>query len=106
MSKEQQAAVEYLRRKDRTSHPDGHTDKGGRWYPDDSEKQPCCDSVRSPSRSFPWSYMTHCRSLGHVAMLYGVEKDAVRQCLSKKNLPLLMGISPDIDAYIEGKLKK
>ena len=104
--KEQEAAIEYIRRRDRLRHPDGRTDSGGRWYPYPNEQQPCCESVRSPSRSYPWSYMTHCRSLGHVALLYGVEEKLVRQCLLKKNLPLLTGISPDIDAYIEGKLKK
>jgi len=70
-----QAAVwEYEDRRERRTHPNGHTDKGGRWYPSDAESQPCCRGVRGPTRSFPWSLMLHCRTLKHVASLYGVDE--------------------------------
>lgn len=82
-----QAAEEYINRRDRTSHPDGHTDRGGRWYPSDSECCHCCANVRTPSRSWPWSYMTHCRTIGHVANLYGVPVADVRRAVREIEPP-------------------
>lgn len=57
------ALVSYL--KDVYS-PSGKTDKGGRWYPDDIERCSCCASIRSPSRSYPWSIWKHCKSAKHI----------------------------------------
>jgi hypothetical protein len=100
-----EAAVEYLLRKWKRAHPKGHTEKGMKWYPVDEENQDCCKSIRQPSRAYPWSLMTHCRSLTHVANLYGVDETEVRNCLSKKNLICLLGINQHVDTYIEGRLK-
>jgi len=105
MSAEIKAAVEYLLRRDRFSHPDGHTEKGQKWYPSDLEKQPCCKSIRSPSRAFPWSYMTHCRSLAHVASLYKCDPQNVRDLLKKKNCVLLMNQNPHVDSLLEKLFK-
>lgn len=69
-----QAVDEYSARQDRRSHPIGTFDKAGRWYPDEIEE---CDEVyrrRSPSRSYPYSYMIHCRTAKHIAWLYGVDR--------------------------------
>lgn len=66
------AANTYLDRKSRKAHPNGSFDKAGRWYPSADEKQDCCSSVRSPTRSWPYSLMLHCRTAPHVANLYGV----------------------------------
>jgi len=68
----------YLARRARLAHPAGSFDSGGRWYPADSEKRACCDSIRSPSRRWPWSLMRHCRSLEHCARLYALEPETVR----------------------------
>lgn len=73
------AAQEFINRRDRSAHPDGKTDKGGRWYPSESERCSCCSNVRSPSRAFPWSYMTHCRTAQHVANLFGVNASDLRK---------------------------
>lgn len=64
------AAVRYVKRRDRDEHPAGNTDRGGRWYPNDSEN---LDTryYRSPSREYPWSYMLACRTLAHCAQLEG-----------------------------------
>jgi len=70
----ERAAREYEARRVRRSHPKGKTDNGGRWYPAESERCPCCNRGRSPSRAWPWSLMTHCRTALHVANLYGVKK--------------------------------
>lgn len=51
MSKTEEAALEYLARKDRTSHPAGDFDNAKRWYPSKDERQKCCQvrSIKSTS---------------------------------------------------------
>jgi len=73
------AALEYVNRRDRRSYPGGKFDKGGRWYPDDDERRDCCDSIRSPSRRFPYALLLHCRTLKHVAKLYNVDEKQLRE---------------------------
>ena len=73
------AAEEWIARKTRMRHPKGKTDRGGRWYPTDEEQQPCCRTIRHPSRKWPWSLMTHCRSAQHVANLLGFEVSTLRK---------------------------
>jgi len=74
-----EAAREYADRQGRRSHPDGKPDKGGRWHPTPAEAQPCCRGIRSPSRAWPWSYMTHCRTMTHIANLYDVDETDLRR---------------------------
>lgn len=77
---------EYIKRQSRKSHPIGKFDNGNRWYPSEQEKCPCCANVRTPSRAWPYSYMTHCRTAEHVAHLYGVDaKDIKRLARQNKN---------------------
>lgn len=76
------AAQEYIARKNRTSHPAGNFDKAGRWEPDDEEHCECCNYIRTPSRAYPFSYMTHCRTLDHIAHLYKVDKSDLRKQVS------------------------
>lgn len=73
------AAHEFVARKNRQSHPEGTFDKQGRFYPSDREFQACCSSIRTPSRAYPYSYMTHCRTADHVAHLFGVDARDVRK---------------------------
>lgn len=71
----------------RIIHPDGTFDKAGRWYPDDNEWSSCCDSIRSPSRSYPYSYMVHCRTLPHIMNKYGLseeEKKEIKKAMNQK----------------------
>lgn len=77
------AAREYLMRKNRTSHPSGRFDNAQRFFPDQGEHRPCCTCVRSPSRAYPYSLMTHCRSAEHVANLYDVDASALRRAARK-----------------------
>jgi len=65
------AAERFLRRRDRTEHPEGKCDRAGRWYPADSENFDH-RGRRIPSRAWPWSYMQACRTLAHCAHLEGV----------------------------------
>ncbi|WP_457743266.1 hypothetical protein [Sulfurimonas sp.] len=63
-SKIKNAVNTYLGRKKRDEHPNGTFDNAGRWYPDESENLDT-DYYRSPSRSYPYSYMLACRTLRH-----------------------------------------
>ncbi len=78
---EYKAAKCFINRRDREEHPDGVFDKGGRWYPSVSEECGCCDNIRRPSGGYPYSLMTHCRSLGHVCNLFSVNKRDVKQII-------------------------
>jgi len=96
------AAIEFLKLKERYIHPAGHFDKG-KWYP--KLILPCCQNIRSPSRAHPWSLMTHCRSAIHVAQEFGVNAENVKNCVRKKNLPLLLGMDSWADNYISKIIK-
>jgi hypothetical protein len=58
-------------------HPVGKTDKGGRWFPDDSEECSCCQAIRSPSRAYPWSLWKHCKSSKHLLTLMKEKPDSM-----------------------------
>ena len=73
------AAEEYLARKARKSHPEGDFGSGMKWYPSKGERCDCCDYIREPSNTWPYSLLLHCRTIGHVAALYGVDEKAVRR---------------------------
>lgn len=73
------AAQDYINRQARNQHPDGSFDNAGRWFPSAREECGCCSNVRSPSRSWPYSLMKHCRSVEHVAILHGVDVSALRK---------------------------
>jgi hypothetical protein len=47
------------------SRPDGKNDRGGRWYPSETEECGCCQSIRKPSRSWPSSLYKHCTTKAH-----------------------------------------
>lgn len=64
---------------DRHTHPTGTFDNARRWYPDEGEKQECCERIHSPSRTNPYSYLVHCRSYEHVARQYNVEIGDLRR---------------------------
>jgi hypothetical protein len=63
----------YLRRKNRTEHPDGTFYSKGRWYPSKEEKRECCERVSGPSKAYPYSLMLHCRTAIHIAELYSIQ---------------------------------
>ena len=67
----QKAAQHYVDLKTRRRHPVGKFDRGGRWYP--AQEHACCAGIRGPSRTYPFSLLTHCRSAAHVAAEHGVE---------------------------------
>lgn len=88
------AAVQtYLCRRDRATrtiggirfeaHPSGDFDKRGRWYPEASERCPCCDSIRNPSAAHPYSYMVHCRTAEHLAHQFGLALDDLQAAIRR-----------------------
>ena len=80
------AAACWRRRRNRQEHPDGTFDRAKRWYPSDTERQDCCNRVRGPSRAWPYSYMTHCRSVDHVAALFDLPVSVVRRATRAQRL--------------------
>ena len=81
-----EAAVSFTRRQLGSEQPEGKFDNAKRWYPSDYERRDCCESLRSPSRSYPFSIMTHCRTLRHVANLHGVEKKQLKKIIDTEYL--------------------
>ena len=71
------AKAEYDARQSRRENPDGSFDRKGRWYPSESERRACCDSVRYPSVAYPYSLMVHCRSAKHVAARHAVKPSQI-----------------------------
>ena len=76
-------ALESLFRRERITHPSGKFDNAQRWYPDESEKCECCEGIRSPSRSYPYSLMVHCRSTTHMASVSGYTKAIIKWAMKR-----------------------
>ena len=96
MSKLDKAAREYLARQARESHPKGEFDNAQRFYPSQQEHQDCCDDIRPPSRTYPFSLIKHCRSIEHVANLFEVDVTELRHRVRE-----LKAIETETPAVIE-----
>ena len=77
------AVVKYYARKERITHPNGYFDRAKRWYPSEGEEQNCCGGLRRPTRSFPNSLNTHCRSVKHIAQLLEVDAKELRRLVKQ-----------------------
>lgn len=73
----EEARQTYIERRRKSSHPLGIWISRG-WFPDFIEHRECCDLVRRPTMSYPKSLMRHCRTLKHIANLYGVPLSDLR----------------------------
>ncbi|HEX6566948.1 MAG TPA: UPF0158 family protein [Chthoniobacterales bacterium] len=82
-SRADEAALEFVARRLKLRHPAGEFDEGGRFYPSEEERQNCCADIRAPSRAFPFSLMTHCRTAKHVARLYHLSEKDLRAEVEK-----------------------
>lgn len=71
------ALIKYARRQERSEHPEGTFDNARRWYPTAEEDCGVTKWARDPSRSFPFSYMSACRSLDHCEDLLGADHSVV-----------------------------
>jgi hypothetical protein len=81
------AVSAYIARQAREEHPAGKFDGGGRWWPAAEEERACCARVRTPSRTWPYSLLVHCRTIGHVAALYGVDVAELRRAVRAARPP-------------------
>ena len=77
ISKALQALIKYARRQERSEHPDGAFDSARRWYPTAEEDCGVTRWARCPSRAFPFSYMSACRSLSHCEDLLDADNAVV-----------------------------
>jgi hypothetical protein len=59
----------YRKRQSRAVHPSGDFDKARRWLPSEQEECECCQTIRYPSRAYPFSLMAHCRTKKHIENL-------------------------------------
>ena len=75
------AALHHLDLKERGAHPVGEFDKAGRWWP--VTRYACCESIRTPSRAYPYSLITHCRTVEHVAHECGYEPTVLRAAVAR-----------------------
>jgi hypothetical protein len=102
-----EAASLYLDRKDRAAHPDGEFDSKRRWSPSDTEHQPCCSTIRTPSAAYPYSALTHCRTLQHVANLTGVDEVELRKAVRTARPPTPRAKPQPVEMYklvaVEGR---
>ena len=90
-------AIEQINLQARVWHPSGDFDNAGRWYP--TNYCDCCESIRSPSRAYPYSLMNHCRTVSHVAREHGIDERrlrwAIRQISSSKEEEINLDKAPD-----------
>lgn len=56
--------------------PEGRFDAAKRFWPAAAERRACCAAISSPYKNRS-SLLAHCRTLGHVAALHGVEVAAL-----------------------------
>ncbi len=59
----------YQSRKNRNSDPVGSFDRQGRFYLGEEEVCSCCSAIRTPSKAYPYSELTHARTKKHVTNL-------------------------------------
>lgn len=82
-SLEYTAARIYLDRKARKAHPERDS-RNKLFFPSDAEERPCCKSIRTPSRRWPWSLMLHCRTLPHILALTGANPKTTRRIIREE----------------------
>jgi hypothetical protein len=65
-----EAVAAYIALSNRVANPEGSFDKQKRWYPD--ARCSCCATIRSPSKSWPYSLLVHCRTSEHIYNSYSL----------------------------------
>jgi len=59
----------YVSRRSKRTRPEGQFDEFGFWFPSQRESQGDVRNIKPPSDSWPHSYLIHCRSRRHCAVL-------------------------------------
>jgi len=106
-NKIRKAIDEFKALQSREKNPVGSFDSAGRWYPDESEKCEFCDSTRSPSRSYPYSLLLHCRTLKHICSKYELDYSEVKKAMNaeKPQKKVEKQIMYKKVAYVNGELQ-
>jgi len=93
------ALVTFARRKDRLEHPEGSFDNASRWFPSNAEDCGVSGYIRTPSRSWPNSYMVACRTLDHCERLFDADHEDV---LALRRYLTAQGV--DVTTLVDRKL--
>lgn len=91
LTKMTKSAIDYYRLKNRHSNPNGEFDKQGRFYL--HPKYSCCEDIRCPSRSYPYSEMTHGRTILHTCHTHKIITDNMTEKEIKNVLLLVKRIT-------------
>lgn len=68
----------------------GVRDKISRWWPVPEEVAPCCLKVGKPTYNFTLALHIHCRTILHIANLYGIDyKEFKKEVTSSENYQIL-----------------
>ena len=80
------AAQCYVQRREGKEIPLGYSNKQGWWFPEQAESQyGCCQALTRPSRSRPLVLLRHCKTLRHIAEMYGVVETHLRRYVQAMN---------------------
>lgn len=86
-----EAALAYIQRERGLEEPRGRW-KGAPgfspWHPAPEERRDCCEDIRPPSYGYPDTLLRHCRTLKHVACLYGVGRGDLEQAVKRARASL------------------
>jgi hypothetical protein len=99
------AGCEYYKRKHRLAHPPGSFDQAGRFKA--AERTAHVESVRAPSRRFPYAEMTAARSAKHVAELMGTLPIYVQRICRAMEIEAAAAVKTNHEALkLKGELRK
>ena len=81
-------ALEALKRKWKHVMPRGKYGMSRLWLPSECERTSCCEDIKVSS-DFPFTFLSHCRTMKHVATLYNVDIKELRYIVKQSELYLL-----------------
>lgn len=96
-----EAGVISAMRRQRLTSPEGKRDRSGRWHPSDREWSSHLVGIRSPSRSWPWTYLKACLTRPHISLLAD-EEPVYHGLLLQEALSKLQQVEPcqEVRTYI------
>jgi hypothetical protein len=104
-----QAAVEFIKRREGVSTLDGgvpswpYDQEPPLWF--STEIMKCCKPYIHHRERDRRRHIRHCNTIGHVAELFLITPEALREAVKKKNLPTLLGMDPWLDKCIANQLE-
>lgn len=76
MSEQEMILRAYNAFKQRMMPLPGKFDNVGRWYPSENWEASCCNTVRYPSRRWPYSLLKHCITKKHIEIVLNENPDS------------------------------